>query len=371
MGSVQKRADPVLVQDQPWEFRLDNGCKHIFTVSACYDTISLTARICLSIDPNVIRTPGDPNGEWRIWYHSHISGHNFVNTSGSHRTSGWLTANSSDGIAWEKPALGLYDIGTGSPQCKTNPELCQIGKANNIINTFAGAGVMRDTSPMLVNASEQFKAFSGDADANTHVSPDGLHWKPAPLHPRISFQPLPRGHQAYDCHNNLVWDWRTSTYLMTTRWDNNDGRCVMNFRSKESEFGGWPTTVAPVDLVLNGSSAHQLYSQITFPFYNVYLGLVMTFDTINASKVGTIECRLAMGRLGKQWHFIGWDPASSAHTNSSQFIPRGNLSPLGSHDFDSHIIFAAAHPVPMDAQEGVRLYYMVSSAPLKYNSQSL
>jgi hypothetical protein len=149
----------------------------------------------------VIHTPGDPNGAWRVWYHSHISGHNFATTAGSHRTNGWLTANSSDGLKWEKPALGLYDLGPGSPQCKSNPELCSIGKGNNIVNTFVGAGVMRDSfegDAATANESERFKAFTGDADANTHVSADGLHWRPAPLNPHISFNAPAGGHQVED-----------------------------------------------------------------------------------------------------------------------------------------------------------------------------
>ena len=47
-GSVAKHSKPLLVQDQPWEFRLDNGY------------------------PNVVYNPGDPLGDWRLWYHSHV-----------------------------------------------------------------------------------------------------------------------------------------------------------------------------------------------------------------------------------------------------------------------------------------------------------
>ena len=66
----------------------------------------------------------------------------------------------------------------------------------------------------------------------------------------------------------------------------------MTFRSTPKEFGSWPTSVARADLILNGSSAHQLYSQVTFPFYNLYLGLVMVFDTNRPTTIGTVECRL-------------------------------------------------------------------------------
>ena len=154
-GQVVKRPDPIMVQSEPWEFRLDNGY------------------------PNVVHAPGDPLGEWRLWYHSHISGHNFNSGCGTDRTSGWLTANSSDGIHWEKPSLGLFSLGNGSAQCRINPELCEIGTANNIINTFPGAGVMRDQSPMLRSESERFKAFIGSKTNSTFVSVDGLRWLPA------------------------------------------------------------------------------------------------------------------------------------------------------------------------------------------------
>ena len=83
--------------------------------------------------------------------------------------------------------------------------------------------------------------------------------------------PFP-GHQAYDCHNNLAWDWRTHSYLMTTRWyhDDPDIRGIMAFRSARSRFAGWPP-LAQSQLILNGSAPHQLYSQITFPYYNLHV----------------------------------------------------------------------------------------------------
>ena len=132
----------------------------------------------------------------------------------SDKTPGWLTANSSDGLRWEKPSLGLFNL---SNHCTVNPELCGIGTANNIVNTAQGAGVMRDTSSAAVPASQRFKAYWGSS-GGTAVSPDGLRWETAPKDARIGFNRTKHGHQAYDCHNNLVWDWRTQRYLMTTRW---------------------------------------------------------------------------------------------------------------------------------------------------------
>ena len=55
---------------------------------------------------------------------------------------------------------------------------------------------------------------------------------------------------------------------------------------------------------------------------------------------------------------MGWDPVDAPQsTTAAQFIPRG--SPAA---FDSHIIFAAAHPVPVPG-EGIRVYFMGGNGP--------
>ena len=251
-GDVSKHPEPLLVQDQPWEFRIDNGY------------------------PNIVHNPGDPHGNWRLWYSSSIAGHNYSTSAGKGRKPGWLTANSSDGLVWEKPHLGRYNL---SAHCSSNPELCSVGTDNNIVNTVQGAGLIRDISSPNVDPTQRFKAYWGST-GGTAVSPDGIVWQQTPHDARIGFNRTKHGHQAYDCHNNLVWDSATGSYLMTTRWyhDSPDIRCIMTFRSQRGVFGGWPP-LEQTDLILNGSSAHQLYSQITFPFYNIYLGLVMVFDT--------------------------------------------------------------------------------------------
>ena len=220
------------------------------------------------------------------------------------------------------------------------------------MSTVEGAGVMRD-GRADVNESERFKGNFG-SHGGTSVSADGLRWTP---HAKISFPRAAHGHQAYDCHNNLVWDWKTESFLMTTHWyhDSPNVRCIMHFRSVPNEFGGWPKALSESHLILNGSSALQLYSQITFPYYNLYLGLVMVFDTKDPTTIGTVECRLAWSSgMNQPWSIVGWSPDNSSQsTSSAQFIPRGaGDGPTGA--FDSQIIFAAAHPVPV-ASEGIRI----------------
>merc|ERR1711997_739459 len=68
--------------------------------------------------------------------------------------------------------------------------------------------------------------------------------------------------------------------------------------------------------------------------------------------------------MGSAWSIIGWNSSSGPDRNSSQFIPRGKFGNPGSvegGDFDSHIIFAAAHPIPVES--AIRVYYMGGNGP--------
>jgi hypothetical protein len=116
-----------------------------------------------------------------------------------------------------------------------------------------------------------------------------------------------------------------------------------------SVFGDWgdPTIVA------TGDEDHQLYSQITFPFYDVYLGIVMVYDATNGNvgpAAGHVHCRLAWSADGlTEWQWASAQHATS-HNSSDipEFIPAGELG-----EFDSHICFAAHLPIQMPDGECV------------------
>ena len=79
IGAVTKHtANPLLVQDTPWEPRLDNGY------------------------PNVVE-PGPDSPSWQLWYGDCVKGCG---------TQILLYANSTDGLTWVKPPLGLFDVGS-------------------------------------------------------------------------------------------------------------------------------------------------------------------------------------------------------------------------------------------------------------------
>ena len=97
---------------------------------------------------------------------------------------------------------------------------------------------------------------------------------------------------------------------------------------------------------------HQLYSQVTFRFYDVFLGLVMVFDAADPAKVGTVHCRMSWSsQLASGWHWV-----DKGGLTGKVFLP---LGPKGA--FDSHITFAADAPVIV--ADGIQVFYMGGNGP--------
>ena len=251
IGTVTKHpGNPLLIQDKPWEPRLDNSY------------------------PNVVHTPSDPMGAYRMWYGGFIAGNHFNTSQGAHRVNALHYANSSDGIYWSKPNLGLFDLAK-VPECSAAAQAA--GTQNNIIIGGDGTGVLRDD--VDVNASRRFKAFGTlcpqDADCVSGVatSADGLTWND--LTP-VTW-PAP---QRYDCHQNVVRDPANGNgFVYTTRdgFSKLPGRTIgiATATTPTAAYGEVDVTKAPAEVERGDSKgAHQLYAQVTFPFYNIWLGLV-------------------------------------------------------------------------------------------------
>eukprot|EP00937_MAST-01D_sp_MAST-1D-sp2_P007180 g7180.t1 len=296
IGEVEKHImNPLLIQDQPWEMRLDNSY------------------------PNVVHDPSDPEGAYRLWYGGFIACTKCDVSQGENRVNAWHYANSSDGLQWSKPSLNIFDLSKCS-QC--SPAARAAGTANNVLMSGDGMGLYRDNAD--TNASRRFKAFgtgcfgAGGAEgcvSGVGVSADGLHW----TDPQAINWPAPH---RYDCHSNMVRDPHTPNgqFVMTTRdgFSSGSGRDIGIARGPASgAFAGWDTSVAP-ELVFNGTNEHQLYSQVTFPFLNVWLGLVAVFDTQDASNVGTVHTKLAWSNDTHHWQWL-----DSGGLTGRAFIPLG------------------------------------------------
>lgn len=117
--------------------------------------------------------------------------------------------------------------------------------------------------------------------------------------------------------------------------------------SNSSVFGDWGNPVR----VESGDNDHQLYSQITFPFYDIYLGIVMVFDA--TSKEGHVHCVLSWSADGEKWEWV-----DSGGVTGKEFIPAG---PDGA--FDSHVCFAAHMPIRDPVDGTSRIYFMGGNGP--------
>ena len=332
VGTVVKHPAPLFQQDTPWETRIDNGY------------------------PNAMRSP---SGTWRLFYGT---------CEKSCSSQLLLYANSSDGITWHKPSLGLFDLG------KVRPDLKAIGKENNILLQGGGIGIFEDidaTAP-----SRRFIAFgpgcydlaTSDRGCNLDLlappssrrnyptqdiaySADGLTWLNAS---RIGW-PSP---QRYDCHNNLtpIKGAASRRWLATTRdgFSASPGRTIGITSSLEGGQGiTFNTSTAP-NVTLSGRPDKQLYSQITFPWHDIYLGIVMIYDA--GSKADKVHCHLAWARASDVTSLHAWRWVDQEKgVDGTPLIPLGEAS-----SFDSHICFAS-RPVSYNGTE--RIYYFGGNGP--------
>ena len=321
VGLAKMRPVPLLVQDQPWEPRIDNGY------------------------PNIV-VPSPSSSSWQLFYGD------CVDTCSSQIL---LYANSTDGLTWHKPHLGLFDVG------RVRKDLKHIGKANNILLQGGGVGVWRDprTSTYIGFGPACYGNMSGDTcklaaepDGSFQLagtvkdlafSHDGLHWWGG----RTISWPAP---QRYDCHNNLWFDAVEGRWVATTRdgFSSAPGRAV-GMAETPSAVLAFNTSAAP-QLTLSGSLSHQLYSQITFRWRNIILGIVMVYDAEDPA--GRVRCRLSWARTAlSDWQWVEGDEKSGP-----ELLP---LGPSGA--FNSHICFAANSPARWQDEE--RLYFMGGNGP--------
>ena len=307
-GVARRNPSPLFGQDKPWEPRLDNGY------------------------PNIV-APASEGGAWQLWYGDCVKGCS---------TQLLLYANSTDGVAWHKPELGLFHLGT------VRPDLQAIGTRNNIVLEGGGIGVYHDLAEP--DAARRYKAFGPGCytrDSRCHLewdsrggllrggwptsddlaySADGLHWVGLGT---VRWPPP----QRYDCHNSLVRDPERGGFVATTRdgFGTAPGRAIGIARSEAGAVGPVFNTSRAPKRTLAGSLSHQLYAQVTFPWLDVWLGVAMVYDAQDAH--GRVHCRLAWATSPQaEWQWA--DEVGG--------LAGAELIPLGAEgDFDSHVRRAA------------------------------
>ena len=159
--------------------------------------------------------------------------------------------------------------------------------------------------------------------------------------------------QKWDTHNNVFFDERTQSYVVTTRNIPVESTGVERETSLTRSVGpkyDFDFSKAP-PVIMRGNISHQTYAQITFPWLDVYLGLVMVFDSDTGDQV---HCRLTFAPTPEG----PWQPVEGDNiVDAPDFLPLG-----GPGAFDSHIIFAGASPFRHDS--GAEwMYYMGGNGP--------
>ena len=173
-------------------------------------------------------------------------------------------AESSDGISWKKPHLGLCEAkGT---------------KDNNVI-IAAFKGVNHNFAPFIdakpgTDPSMRYKALGGTKSTGVFAfaSPDGVHWKTLKKEPVIPpNEPL----YALDSQNVGFWSEHERCYLFYFRTFHNGVRSVA--RSVSEDLQNWSE---PVVMDFGGELKEHLYVNQTHPYFrapHIYIALPARF----------------------------------------------------------------------------------------------
>lgn len=246
---VKHHGNPVLSDAQgrePWEKRYDNMQPNVYLDEGKYKLWYSSSTIC---EP-ATTGPADTCSVIGSWPCSGIPGATF-----KERDAALMYAESSDGMKWHKPALGLVKF-------KDNT-------SNNIvIGDTSGAGVLIDSQ---ADPSQRFKLFGELPDGTAlAVSSDGLTW------PRSKWSGRSRKLDPHGTHNNLVYDAQKQVYVGFGRVSNVPFRTESVAESKTSDFLGNWTSAIPAGLEKDENNLYQPDALVvlTEPYEGVHLGFV-------------------------------------------------------------------------------------------------
>ncbi|MFB9571845.1 hypothetical protein [Streptomyces yanii] len=301
----------------PWEPRFDNGYPNVFwdpehKKFRCYYTLFLR-------DPASLNTSPEKR-----------SGRDYVIAN---RETGCCYAESTDGVHWTKPKLGLVSF-DGS-------------KDNNILFEHAqGTSVLYD--PADPDPTRRYKLITlreaGGTSLCVAFSSDGIHF--SDLKPWPANSPSPGA----DCHNLVFRDSRTNEYVLITRlWDSNIRVSAM---SRSTDFINWSK---PVEVHRGNGFDSQIYSMPVFEYGDLYVGLASLYrdgDT-TLPHYDTVDLALQWSINLTEWNNVA--------PEDSTFIPHGKgMGKYPRGDFDSSVIFSS---IPVEIEDKLYFYYMGGKGP--------
>ncbi len=238
-----------IIHDEPWEGTA-SGYHSIFKDGDRYRMYYKSMHIDF------------PNGELRTDSHPRFCGY----------------AESSDGIVWTKPDLGLHEF-AGS---KANNIVLTSETMNGLTIDAGHPAVFRDRNPDSP-ASARYKAIIRSSEKNGLIvlaSTDGIHWSP-----HFDYLIL-RLKGAFDSQNLAFWDptinryrayWRTSPegIINDTEWKPKGPRSIRTGIS--SDLDEWESIE---DLSFDDPIPQEMYTNGVFPYHrapHILLGFPMRY----------------------------------------------------------------------------------------------
>lgn len=206
-------------------------------------------------------------------------------------------AESTDGIRWEKPTLGLHEF-NGS---KDNNIVLASGMLDGLKIDAGHPAIFKDENPNAP-ADARYKAIvRSESPKGLHAlkSPDGLHWSGMTTAPVIT-------EGAFDSQNLAFWDsargeyrayWRIFTAGVTDEknWKPAGIRAIRTATSKD--FLTWSK---PVDVKYVDSPPEQLYTSQVKPYFRAPQ-LLIGFPTRYTERTWTDSMRALPEREHREW----------------------------------------------------------------------
>lgn len=185
-------------------------------------------------------------GRYRMYYRG-------LPTDGKDGSTAEVTcyAESSDGVTWTKPSLGLFEV-AGTKD--NNVVLAGMAPFSHNFSPF------KDTRPDVPDA-ERYKALAGTSESGlaAFVSADGLHWGKLQDAPVIT-----KG--AFDSQNVAFWSETEKTYVCYLRtWSEGSfGGFRSISRTTSPDFKTW---TEPIEMDYGDTPREHLYTNQTAPYY--------------------------------------------------------------------------------------------------------
>jgi hypothetical protein len=361
LGAVEKHpAGAMIKEEREYEMRFDN------------------------MQPSVFYDPEPPadRKKWRAWYSSfttciwkngsavadrsqvpycenaavpqcsNTGAAGFGHPHGGQRGSGFLYAESDDGIHWVKPSLRLQ-----SWKGSLDNNLIKLAM-NESGDGGMTTGIYLDEAA-AAGSAQRYKIAGGTNGAGAvAVSPDGIHWQR-----ELDLQAQTKGR--WDTPKNAVWDATRRQwilYLRSTPTDP-DGTRIQAFSHSLTEdyMGNWSVAV-PTGL--NSSALYQPDGLVAFEYEGIYLGIGNVLNGMLPDRHGHtptsgsglpgggVNMVLAYSTDGRRWQWV---------KPNDSLVPRGG----GAGGFDACSVFGAKQDPLRSAgkNDTLRLYYVGCNGP--------